>query len=238
MGDAASQVFPAHGSGIGIGYDPLGRRTSMGDGSGQSSWTYGYDQVGRSAAITTTGPSPLSFQYAYDARSLLIAATSGGLGGANGTVSYTHDSLGRVGGSGGGTPAYSPAGDLTQLDGASRARDVARQLCWTAPGLSQNGCANPPTGATVFTHDANGNRTLQQRPNGNRTRYLYDQAHRLTTARNEPPPRAAGALPALPDSPWLVLPAAGLLAAGWYVTRNSRRRMVLRTATGVTIAVL
>ncbi|MBM3664055.1 MAG: VWA domain-containing protein, partial [Actinobacteria bacterium] len=145
-----------------IGYDPLGRRTSMGDGSGQSSWTYdslgrltasvggsgletlyewdlagrllqvdypdpggvvtygydaagrgttvtdwlgntntwawdpddrpatrtapggltttyGYDQVGRSAAITTTGPSPLSFQYAYDARSLLTAATNGGL---------------------------------------------------------------------------------------------------------------------------------------------------------------
>ncbi|MFZ4518512.1 MAG: DUF6531 domain-containing protein, partial [Microthrixaceae bacterium] len=191
--------YPDPGGVVTYGYDAAGRGTTVTDWLGNTNtwaWdpddrpatrtapgglntTYGYDQVGRSSAITTTGPSALSFQYAYDARSLLTAATLGGLGGANGSTAYGHDALGRVTGPGGGTPAYSPAGDLTQLDGAARARDVARQLCWTAPGLSQNGCANPPTGATVFTTDVNGNRTLQQRPNGNRTRYLYDQAQRL-----------------------------------------------------------
>jgi RHS repeat-associated protein len=258
-GRPLSVDYPDPGGVVTYGYDSAGRGTTVTDWLGNTnswSWdsddrlatrsapgnvatTYAYDQVGRSSGISTTGPSPFRFEYAYDIRSLLGATVIIGLGAISFEVTLSaHDLLGRVSGPGGGNPAYSPAGDIRQLDGASRARDLARQLCWTAPGLSQNDCTSPPTSATVYTHDINGNRTVQRRPDNTQTRYLYDQAQRLTSVRNEPTVISAG-LPGIPGSPWLVVPLAGLiLAAGWFVSRKSSRRLVLRTAGGLTIALL
>jgi RHS repeat-associated protein len=36
---------------------------------------------------------------------------------------------------------------------------AANELCWLKSGSFSNACASPPSGATTFTHDANGNMT-------------------------------------------------------------------------------
>src|SRR5207249_1425922 len=37
------------------------------------------------------------------------------------------------------------------------AYDAANEMCWSYAGTSSNGCASPPTGATTYTYDGDGN---------------------------------------------------------------------------------
>jgi RHS repeat-associated protein len=53
--------------------------------------------------------------------------------------------------------------------------DARNRLCWAYTGTSTNSCASPPSGATSWTYDQNGNRT-RQNAGGTITSYGYDTA--------------------------------------------------------------
>jgi RHS repeat-associated protein len=87
---------------------------------------------------------------------------------ANTTVDYGYDALNRLasaGATGAGTSDYSYAYDNASnrssmtRDGQSTsyAYDSGNKLCWKADGDHSAGCQNPPSGATTYDYDSNGN---------------------------------------------------------------------------------
>jgi RHS repeat-associated protein len=93
----------------------------------------------------------------------------------NNKTKYTYDFLGRltnaVEKASGGAGAtlddrawfYDAVSNRTKqiVNGAttSYGYNAANELCWLYAGTSANACGSPPSGATTFTHDANGNMT-------------------------------------------------------------------------------
>jgi RHS repeat-associated protein len=75
--------------------------------------------------------------------------------------------------------AYDAADNLVKLNTTTQQFNAADQLCWTVSGSSSNACTAPPTGATAYTYDSNGNRTAQVPSAGAATCDSYDQANRL-----------------------------------------------------------
>jgi RHS repeat-associated protein len=75
--------------------------------------------------------------------------------------------------------AYDAADNLVKLNTTTQQFNAADQLCWSVSGSSSNACTAPPTGATAYTYDSNGNRTAQTPSAGAATCDSYDQANRL-----------------------------------------------------------
>jgi RHS repeat-associated protein len=117
------------------------------------------------------------------------------LNGSTKTTYYTYDpydrltgacSLQNCTGSGlsGLSYTYDPVGNrLTQVKygtfnvTTTYAYNPDDQLCWSYVGTSSNPCSSPPSGATIYTFEANGNET-----GAGSTAYTYDLENRMTSA--------------------------------------------------------
>lgn len=184
--DATSQRYT-------FAYDPLGRVTQSGRGG--ISMSYVYDAVGNRTGrtdynnattayaydnlnqlTTITYPDATTATYAYDVLSRLESATN-----ANGTVSFSHDSRGRVTST---TDvfnqvvsySYDANGNQTQLSlgpnvNATYQYDVLNRLTQLTDGNSA---------ATTYSYDATDKLTARTLPNGVAASYSYDGLDRLT----------------------------------------------------------
>ncbi|MCZ2405038.1 RHS repeat-associated core domain-containing protein [Paenarthrobacter sp. Z7-10] len=166
----ATPAFPNTTKCTGFGYDKNNRRTTTTYPNGVKNTTT-FDNAGRTTAITATNSSgTVLAKRAY-------TFTTGGTGkdGAlkkttttetNAVTTYAYDELNRltsaVQGSTTETWAYDKNGNRVTATKTGQptvhsAYNAADQLCWTAS--STGSCGTPPTGATNYTYDGNGNTT-------------------------------------------------------------------------------
>jgi RHS repeat-associated protein len=112
--------------------------------------------------VTVDDSQPSTAQkYKYTSKNQLCyadSANSGACGSGSPTYPY----------------AYDNAGNLTTNKGGSQAYDTKNQLCWSLPTSSANACGSPPTGATTYGFDSNGNRTSAVPSSGSATCNTYD----------------------------------------------------------------
>jgi RHS repeat-associated protein len=191
----ATPTFPNATKCTGFGYDTANRRTSTTYPTGFKNTT-GYDNAGRLTNITAapSGGAALAARgYAYTARtdgkegSLRASVTTDAGTPTATTTTYGYDKLNRLtsAASGGITEVwtYDKNGNRTLATKTSAptvysAFNAADQLCWTGPATGS--CATPPTGATSYAYDANGNTTTAGATTG--TYNVFDQFTSSTTA--------------------------------------------------------
>jgi RHS repeat-associated protein len=91
-----------------------------------------------------------------------------------------------TGSSGSTTYQYLPTGSITDDTTAfqSAAYTAAGALCWTYTGTSTNSCGSPPTGATVYTTNTDGELTGVAPSAGNPTSYGWETESGLLTCAN------------------------------------------------------
>jgi RHS repeat-associated protein len=165
----ATPAFPNSTKCTGFGYDNADRRTTTSYPNGVKNTTV-YDGAGRATSITATNTSA-----AVLAKRAYTFTTNGTKDGAlrktvtdqaGAVTTYTYDEVNRltsaVTGASTETWAYDKNGNRT-LDTKTgtanvyNAYNAADQLCWS--GTSAGNCATPPSGATLYAYDANGNTT-------------------------------------------------------------------------------
>ena len=124
---------------------------------------YTRDNAGQTQSVTPTGLPGGAVTYGYTQEDQLSSTTSGTT-----TTSY----------------GYDPTGNPTSTAGTAQAFDPDGQLCWSLPAgaPSSAACTAPPTGATQYTYDANGDRTGTTPAVGTKSSYTYNQAGELTAA--------------------------------------------------------
>ncbi|MCQ6270816.1 hypothetical protein M8J71_10020 [Pseudarthrobacter sp. R1] len=189
----AAPAFPNSTKCTGFSYDDNNRRTGTMYPNGVKNTTV-YDKAGRVTSITATntaaavlakraytyttnGTAPVRdgslrktmttetgavTTYGYDAVKRLTSAVTGGV-----TESWTYDANGnRL------TEAKTGAATV------HAAYNAADQLCWY--GSTSGNCAAPPTGATKYSYDANGNFT----DGGSATNLTYNVFDQFTSGTN------------------------------------------------------
>jgi RHS repeat-associated protein len=154
--------------------------------SGYVTTTYGYDSSNNISDIaTSTGTSgllDLSVGSSRNANHFITQETPTIGSTAYPSDSYSYNSSdqvasGPITGSGSSnTYVYTPAGGVTTDTNAfaSAAYDQAGVLCWTSAGSSTDGCSSPPSGATSFSYNADGERTSVIPASGNPASYGWD----------------------------------------------------------------
>ncbi|MFF1384747.1 RHS repeat-associated core domain-containing protein [Arthrobacter sp. NPDC058288] len=173
----ATPAFPNTTKCTGFEYDQNNRRTSTSYPNGVKNTT-AYDNAGRITSITAAGTSvPLLAKrsYAYTSNAvnkegaLRKTMTTEATGDTTSTTTYSYDDRSRL------TGAVNVTGAVTTTEAwlhdknsnrtrATKGTDTAYstyngadQLCWTA--ATNVSCTEPPTGATTYAYDANGNTT-------------------------------------------------------------------------------
>ncbi|GMV87963.1 MAG: hypothetical protein AMXMBFR81_08940 [Chthonomonas sp.] len=158
-----------------LGYDALGRRTTMVDNSGTT--TYAYDAVGRLVGTTQGG---VEQRYQYDAVGNRTTMALVGTG----TFSYDYDEVNRL------KTMVTPAGEryTQQYDADSRRTTLLlglgskREYRYDSVGRITTQIEYNAAGQGIYTmvdsYDAVGNR-IGRNTNGNPTTWLYDEAYRL-----------------------------------------------------------
>ncbi|WP_244293765.1 RHS repeat-associated core domain-containing protein [Streptomyces sp. MJM8645] len=138
---------------------PLADRLTSGT-STLVSLTYTRDNTGRVNSDTPSGVPGSAQTYQYTALNQLKSTTSG-----SATTDYTYDA----------------ADNPVRTGAAGQAFDTANQLCWSTPGPvpAMPSCTAPPSGATAYTWDPQGNRT-KATTGSTAVTHTYDQANRLT----------------------------------------------------------
>jgi RHS repeat-associated protein len=113
--------------------------------------------------------------------------------GASNVTTYTYDPLGRL--SVTQDPklrathyTYDGVGNLTkvvdpELQSTTYGYDTANELCWKMTAVATGTCSSPPTGATTFSYDADGQRLTMADGTGTTT-LVWDSLHRLTSKQN------------------------------------------------------
>jgi RHS repeat-associated protein len=166
--DAASNVATFQnraGQTIGLGYDALNRRVTMG-GSAISDRTFAYDNLSRPTATDFNGGGSLSTN-TWDALSRLTSQSQNGLG----TVSYGYDNAGRrvwVGW---------PDFYYVAYDWNLYGQPVA---------IRENGATSGVGLLATYTYDDLGRHTVTGRGNGVWSSYGYDGVSRLAWMNNDP----------------------------------------------------
>ena len=118
-----------------------------------------------------------SMTYTRDGNNQVTGETDAGL--TQVAQPFTYTPLNQV--QDAGTPSYSydAADNPTKLtSGTNQFFDAADELCWSS-STTGSSCGSPPTGATAYTFDSNGNRTKSTHGSTVVT-YGYDEANRLT----------------------------------------------------------
>jgi RHS repeat-associated protein len=165
--------------------------------SGAVTTKYGYDALGNvSDAKTTTGAGPTNLLDlsvgSRDATYNITAATPTVATTAKNTDSYGYNdtnqvSSGPITGTTGSTAyAYSPLGSTTADTTAfgSAGYTTAGALCWTYTGTSSNACSSPPTGATTYSTNSDGERTGLTPSSGNSASYGWETDSNLLICAN------------------------------------------------------
>jgi len=109
------------------------------------------------------------------------------------TDSYTYDSSNRVasgpiiGSSGSTNYSYTPSGGVASNTNifASSSYSPSGNLCWTNASASSSTCGSPPAGSTVYTYNADGERTsVTQSSTGLHEDYLWTSSSELLECAN------------------------------------------------------
>lgn len=261
LGGRLTAITYPNGNTVQRGYDAAGHLTSLTDWLGQHT-TFGYDANGNltgrvdgngvttnrsfdaadrvtQISVTKSATNLASFGYLTDAADQLTAASTSGLVGAPASQQLGHDALDRLTAADALTYSYDAADQIVANAGTGQAFDAAGQLCVVAPTASATPCGqSQPAGSTTFTSGPNGERLGAETPSSGTLGYTYDQEHRLTeiTRTTTSAPGSSGS--GLPLGPGWLLPGAGLLAAGWVVTRRTSRVAAIRVAAITGVALL
>jgi RHS repeat-associated protein len=174
-------------------YDAAGRWVGVTDWDGKTT-SFGYDVEGNITSVT--GPNSMSVTRAFDRNGASVSATyeipaltwpvtyGRGLGGELTSVtqwgssgSWAFDSDAQVVSSSNpsGTFAYDPGNNPTRLTGRYQTFSASGELCWTGP--SSGDCGQPPSGATVYGYDDNG-----QRVDAGADSFTYDAYGAMSSA--------------------------------------------------------
>jgi RHS repeat-associated protein len=179
---------------LNFSYDPAENLTEESFPNGADT-AFAYDDAGQLGSVTNTVSGSGLSTFTVNDRDPNGNPTS--LTGPSGTTHYTYDTLNRLTGAcnlancaGSGLTGlewtYDPVGNrLTQVShGGSTttttyAYDADGQLCWTYPGTSSNACTSPPSGATTYSFNSNGDET-----GAGSWAYGYDLANRMISAND------------------------------------------------------
>ena len=150
--------------GVATGYDDAGNIQSIDATASSGSTTLMDLTLTRNAnsSIATDAPqvgstSMATDSFGYNGRSQV---SSGPITGTTGSNAYTYVADGGVN------------ADTTAF--ASAAYDTADRLCWSSTSTSSNACSSPPTRATTFTSNNDGERTSMTPAVGNPASYGWD----------------------------------------------------------------
>ncbi len=206
-GNLTRIVYPGNKT-VTRGFDDASQLTSVRDWLGNVT-RFGYDANGNQDRITYPAGTANVDTFSFDNADRLIGVAFNKSGSAYAQLSYTRRNNGdlssttQVGlpgpasethgynlrdqltSSGAASYDYDAADNLVRLaDGTRQVFDPAQRLCYSVPaGVPATApCNQPPTEATRFSYDNNGNRTKVS-PSGDATWDLsYDQENRLTKA--------------------------------------------------------
>ena len=162
--------------------------------SGSVTTNYTYDSLGNVSDLkTTTGTAPTNLLDlavgSRDANSDITAETPTVGGTANSQDRYSYNETSQVasgpitGASGDNSYTYTATSRITADTTAfqSAAYTGAGALCWTLAGTSTNSCSSPPTGATTYSSNSDGQRTGTVTHTGNTQSYGWEtESNRLT----------------------------------------------------------
>ncbi len=171
---------------ISFTYTPVGKRATMADASGATTYTYDgrdrlltkatpfgrltytYDAAGNALTLSSSNSNGSSMSYTYDSLNRLASVTD-----VAGTTSYTYDAAGNLTGyaypNGVATAySYNPLNRLTSME----------STCATGTG-----CGAPGTTLASYTYVLGpaGNRLTVAELNGRHLQYGYDNLYRLTS---------------------------------------------------------
>jgi RHS repeat-associated protein len=114
-------------------------------------YVYGLSPSGQSELVqSVTDKDNNKTSYGYDFLARLTSAVEKASGGSGATLdsrSWSYDKATNL-------KTQTANGAVT-----SYGYNAANELCWLKSGSFSNACGSPPSGATTFTHDANGNMT-------------------------------------------------------------------------------
>ena len=165
-------------------HDPDGNLTES-SLAGTTNVTSTFDLGDVPTAITAkVGATTLAqFSYTRQAAELVGSETDSGTPGTPNptTQTYTYDNDTRVTNTGTATAAYNADDDPTALPGvATQAFNSSDQVCWS--GATTASCGSPPTGATTYSYNSDGDRVTATPPTATGASYGYNQADELTSA--------------------------------------------------------
>jgi RHS repeat-associated protein/uncharacterized repeat protein (TIGR01451 family) len=167
-------------------YTATGRRASMADASGSTTYTYDsrdrllsastpfgtfaytYDAAGNELSINSSNTGGASMAYTYDSLNRLASATD-----VAGTTTYSYDAAGNLSGFAypngtASTYTYDTLNRLTQM----------QSVCATGTAC---GTANQPIARYTYTLGAAGNRLSVAELSGRSVQYGYDDLYRITS---------------------------------------------------------
>jgi RHS repeat-associated protein len=165
--------------------------------SGSVTTNYSYDSLGNASDIkATTGTAPTDLlDLAVGSRnaSTYITAETPSVGSTTeNTDDYGYNQTNQVdagpvtGTSGSSSYAYTSMGSITADTTAfqSAGYTAAGALCWTYTGTSSNACTSPPSGATTYSTNSDGQRTGMTPPTGNPASYGWETESSQLTCVN------------------------------------------------------
>jgi RHS repeat-associated protein len=172
------------------------------------------------------------FSYVNNPDGLTSSVTTSGISGAPASQAIGYDTRNRVTSAGTAAFNYDTNDNLTVNAGNAQRYSVDGSLCWATPVSAAGACDSPPAGATTYTSDGDGNRSITNLASGARTGYRYDAEDRLTTVNDLGAKRVGGSMPLSgSDDLWLIaMFTAGAIGLGFLATRVQPRPVVARVA--------
>ena len=207
-GHETSIAYPGTGNTVTRQFNTIGQLASIHDAANRIT-SFAYDADG--AVTTRTDPNGNTETTAFDAAHHVTSNALAHGATALGTLTYTRDSAGNLatsvassGAPGGSTTygynsnqyltnsvvgsntttySYDPSGNPVTLGGSTQVFDAASNLCWaTSSSVTRPSCAGPGTGATIYGHNNNGQRTVKTPSTGTATTYAWNAAGELVGA--------------------------------------------------------
>ncbi len=154
-----------------FGFNAADRMTSVSDSNGSTLFSANYTRDGNGQLASDDSQASNQSAYKYTALNQLCYAGSSSSSACTSPPGSSYPY------------AFDNADNLTTNNGTTQQYDTADQLCWTYAGSSSNNCATPPSGATTFSYNNQGDRTASVPSAGSATCFGYDQANLLTSIK-------------------------------------------------------